>query len=70
METAEAAGRGAGSLKTAPICRLRACHHRFGAKNTGASSKRSSSELAGKRILVRAGGQSSLEFHVEKRETY
>jgi mannose-6-phosphate isomerase-like protein (cupin superfamily) len=27
-------------------------------------------EVAGKRILVRKGGQSSLEFHVEKRETY
>ena len=29
-----------------------------------------SSDIAGKRILVRKGGQSSLEFHVEKRETY
>jgi mannose-6-phosphate isomerase-like protein (cupin superfamily) len=29
-----------------------------------------SSDVAGKRILVRKGGQSSLEFHVEKRETY
>lgn len=28
------------------------------------------SDIAGKRILVRKGGQSSLEFHVEKRETY
>jgi mannose-6-phosphate isomerase-like protein (cupin superfamily) len=28
------------------------------------------SDVAGKRILVRKGGQSSLEFHVEKRETY
>ena len=28
------------------------------------------SNVAGKRILVRKGGQSSLEFHVEKRETY
>lgn len=27
-------------------------------------------DVAGKRILVRKGGQSSLEFHVEKRETY
>jgi D-lyxose ketol-isomerase len=29
-----------------------------------------SSDVAGKRILVRKGGQSSLEFHVEKCETY
>jgi len=29
-----------------------------------------SNDVAGKRILVRKGGQSSLEFHVEKRETY
>lgn len=27
-------------------------------------------EVAGKRIFVKKGGQSSLEFHVEKRETY
>jgi hypothetical protein len=29
-----------------------------------------SREVAGKRIFVQRGGQSSLEFHVEKRETY
>ena len=28
------------------------------------------SEVAGKRILMTKGGQSSMEFHVEKRETY
>jgi len=41
------------------------------AKNTGDGSRTILSEdVAAKRIFIRAGGQSSLEFHVEKSESY
>ena len=39
-------------------------------KYWGAIESIVSGDFAAKRIVLRAGGQSSLEYHVEKRETY
>ena len=70
VETQEAATKAASSLFAAKLQDIGHATTDVRDKYWGRIETIVSGDVAGKRILVRKGGQSSLEFHVEKRESY
>jgi mannose-6-phosphate isomerase-like protein (cupin superfamily) len=70
VETAEAAARALSAIDVTRFAVIGEATTDVREKYWGRIETILSNEVAAKRIFVRKGGQSSLEFHVEKRETY